>query len=267
MSESYEPEFFASLFAIEDRHFWFRARNRVIGALVRDLTANLAPGYRVLEVGCGTGAVLATLEKTCDQGTVIGMDLFEEGLGFARQRTSCQLVQGDIHNPPFEEKFDIVGLFDVLEHLPDDRRVLNDLAHLLAPGGALMLTVPANPSLWSYFDEAGHHQRRYEEAELTQKLQESGYRIEFLTPYMAALFPLVWLGRRLAARRAGWSKDGDKNQVNKLTSDEFRIVPVLNEVLAQWLFLEARWVARRRHLPLGTSLLAIARREKDERNC
>src|SRR5690349_10563409 len=88
---SYEPAYFAQLFAIEDRHFWFRARNRVLGRLVAGLTRGLPPGYRVLEVGCGTGTVLHTLEQACPAGTVIGMDLFAEGLAFARRRTTCPL--------------------------------------------------------------------------------------------------------------------------------------------------------------------------------
>src|SRR6059036_3246571 len=93
---SYDPAWFARLADIEDRHFWFRARNEVIAALARQITRGLEPGYRVLEVGCGTGNVLRFLEKACPQGTVIGMDLFGEGLAFARRRTKCPLVQGDM---------------------------------------------------------------------------------------------------------------------------------------------------------------------------
>src|SRR4030095_3337719 len=93
--ESYDPAYFARLFSIEDRHFWFRARNRVIATVVAQLRTPLAPGYRVLEVGCGTGKVLKMLDGVCSDGIVTGMDLFGEGLHFARTRTSCALVQGD----------------------------------------------------------------------------------------------------------------------------------------------------------------------------
>ena len=88
-------------------------------------------------------------------------------------------------------------MFDVLEHLPNDEAVLHNLHRLLKPDGYLMLTVPANRSLFSYFDEASHHHRRYEYDELECKLIQAGYRIEFMTYYMATIFPMVWLGRRL----------------------------------------------------------------------
>src|SRR5262245_7133302 len=188
--QSYDPSFFARLFAIEDRHFWFCARNHVISTIVSQLTTDLTAGYRVLEVGCGTGNVLRFLERACPRGTVIGMDLFGEGLRYASHRTSCALVQGDMHAAPFAAQFELIGLFDVLEHLQDDRRVLNDLTGMLAPGGALLLTVPAHRSLWSYFDEASCHCRRYEPEELESKLRDAGYQVEYLTQYMASVFPL-----------------------------------------------------------------------------
>jgi SAM-dependent methyltransferase len=127
LRESYDPAYFAPLFAIEDRHFWFRARNQVIATLVRQLTVGLAPGYRVLEVGCGTGNVLRVLEQVCPAGTVIGMDLFAEGLRYARRRTNCPLVQGDVQAAPYATSFALIGLFDVLKHLPDDRQILHHL--------------------------------------------------------------------------------------------------------------------------------------------
>jgi SAM-dependent methyltransferase len=253
------PFYFARLFAIEDRHFWFHARNRVIATMVRQLTAGLPPGYRVLEVGCGTGNVLRVLEQSCRPGTIVGIDLFAEGLDFARRRVICSLVQADMHTPPFGMSFDVIGLFDVLEHLPDDVQVLRELYALLRAGGALLLTVPAHPSLWSYFDEASRHCRRYELAELGNKLVVAGYRVEYLTQYMASIFPLVWLGRRIAAL-ADRRPAGDTKRIIGLASAELRIVPVVNDLLAYLLGLETHEISRRRQLPIGTSLLAIARR-------
>ena len=77
---------FRILEAIEDSHYWFRARNDVIAAAVRGVVAPLASGYHVLEVGCGTGNVLRVLEQTCGRGHVFGLELFEEGAAIARQR-------------------------------------------------------------------------------------------------------------------------------------------------------------------------------------
>jgi SAM-dependent methyltransferase len=256
---SYDPAFFAHLYAIEDTHFWFRARNAVISTLIGQLVAPMPDGYRVLEVGCGSGNVLRHLERVCTHGRVYGMDLFSDGLVFARTRVDCPLIQADMHAAPFGVGFNLIGLFDVIEHLPDDLRVLQDLYHLLAPGGALVLTVPAHMALWSYFDDASHHQRRYSVDGLRARLEEAGYEVEYLTPYMAPLFPLLWLGRRLFTfnNRRGV---GRVARSDELARRELKIMPGLNRVLGWVLKLEARRIARRQTLAVGTSLLVVARK-------
>lgn len=256
-SRSYDPTYFALLFAIEDRHFWFRARNEVIATLASQITAGLPSGYRVLEVGCGTGNALRVLEEACPGGMVVGMDLFAEGLQYARRRTDCPLVQGDMHAPPFGTQFDLIGLFDLLEHLPDDMQILRTLHAMLTQEGVLVLTVPAHPSLWSYFDEASRHCRRYRPAALESKLIRAGYRVEYLTQYMASIFPLVWMGRRLAALTARRSAS-DARRTHDLAARDLRIMPVVNDLLALLLAQEAHLIACRRPLPIGISLLAVA---------
>jgi SAM-dependent methyltransferase len=252
---SYDPSYFAPLFAAEERHFWFRARNRAIEAVVRQVTADLAPGYRVLEVGCGTGNVLRMLGRVCERGTVVGMDLHAQGLRYAAHRTGCGLVQGDLHAPPFRVPVELIGLFDVLEHFDDDAGVLRALHSMLTPGGRVVMTVPAHAWLWSYFDEGAHHRRRYAPAELDAKLAAAGYQVEYLTPYMASILPLVWLRRW----RPGASL-GATDRVYDLLTGELRTIPGVNGVLVFLLTQEARVIARRRRLPFGTSLLAVARR-------
>lgn len=260
---SYDPTYFAPLFAIEERHFWFHARSRVVASLVNSITPRFPPGYRVLEVGCGTGYMLRVLERCCHSGIIVGMDLFSDGLRYARERTNCDLVVGDVHALPFvPQRFHLVGLFDVLEHFPDDSQILVDLSEILAPEGVLMLTVQAHPSLWSYFDEASHHSRRYTLTELESKLVGTGYQIEYLTQWMMSLFPLVWLGRRVVASLDRCSV-GSANRVDKLASRELRVVPVFNDLMSMLLALEERLIARRRRLPIGTSLLAIARKKRE----
>lgn len=256
---TYDPDYFAHLFAVEDRHFWFRARNRTIARIVEQLVAGLASGYRVLEVGCGNGNTLRVLEQACPGGTVIGMDVFAEGLPYARSRVGCGLVRADMRQPPFTARFQLIGIFDVLEHLPDDRRVLNDLHAMLDPGGGLLLTVPAHPALWSYFDRVSRHCRRYAPAELEGKLSDAGFRVEYLTQYMATIFPLLWVGRRLASF-FGKNRTDTGELAHGLARQELRIVPVLNGLLTFLLIQEIHFIARRRRLPIGTSLLAIARK-------
>lgn len=256
MSESYDPHYFAPLFAAEDKHFWFQVRNRVIAEVVRQITRGLDPGYRVLEVGCGTGNVLRVLEGVCAKGSVTGMDLFPEGLRYAQQRTGCALVVGDMLTPPFNDgRFALIGLFDVLEHLRDDDKVLRYLSKMLADGGSLLLTVPAYPQLWSYFDEAAHHCRRYRPAEIEERLVRAGYRLEYVTPYMASLFPLLWVQRRMASGSGSRSQENLREMVARDLT-----VPPGNDLLGWWLAREIPLIRRRWRLPFGTSLLAVARK-------
>ena len=252
----YDPVFYASLFAVEDRHFWFRARNRVISALMSQAVAKLSPGYRVLEVGCGDGNVLRFLEQACPTGVVVGMDLYGEGLKYARSRTSSLLVQGDVSRSPFSKAFQVVGIFDVLEHLADDQRILHDLCELLDAQGTLLLTVPAHPELWSITDEAWGHCRRYRREELHRKLESAGYHVEYLTEYMTSVYPLIWLNRRLRKK----PPPGAGRSAEQLLLREIRIVPVFNQILSFLLSVEATRIAARKMLPFGASLLAVARK-------
>jgi SAM-dependent methyltransferase len=264
-TSSYDPDYFEPLFEIEDRHFWFRTRNRLIATLLKQKIRALPPGFRVLEVGCGTGSVLQTLERVCPTGSVIGMDLYAEGLRYARRRTSVPLVQGDVRALSFDIPFEVIGMFDVLEHLPDDQHVLRHLRSSLTADGVLLLTVPAHRSLWSYFDEASHHCRRYERDELDETLRSAGYEVEYLTHAMSILFPLIWIGRRLS-RLVARARGGRSVSADDLARRELRLFPGLNSLLTWLLRIEAMAIGRRIRLPIGTSLVAVARVRSGDRS-
>ena len=253
---SYDPQFFPKIAAVEDRHFWFSARNRIIAAAVRTVIGGLATGYRVLEVGCGTGVVLRQLVEVCHGAEVVGIDLFPEAVAFASRRASCRVLVGDALNPPALGEFDVVGMFDVLEHLPDDRAILRGLGRFLKPGGALILTVPAHMSLWSYFDVSASHCRRYEREELEAKLIETGFKVAYVTEFMMTLFPLVWAGRRLNGGRRPVARE----VADARTAKELKVIPGVNGLLKSMLSLEAAPIAHGWRLPKGTSILAIARK-------
>lgn len=258
-NSTYDPSFFAPLFEAEDHHFWFRSRNETIAGVFHNIVADLPRSYRALEVGCGTGNVLRVLKASGPHGLVVGMDLFLQSLKFAQRRSNAALIQGDMHSPPFHRPFDIIGLFDVIEHLPNDRGVLNDLYEMLQPGGRLVITVPAYPALWSYFDEASHHCRRYTPDELETKLEQAGFNVEICTPFMMILFPLVWFIRRVSTLR-------QKTQTSRLDSirdratREFHVLPVINSFLLILLRIEAAMFKHSHRLPFGTSIIAVASR-------
>ncbi len=253
---SYDPQYFIPLFQAEGRHFWFISRNRILEDVLKSLDAQLPAGYFALELGCGNGNTLRVTESACQRGKVTGSDLFFSGLRLARLRVSCPLVQADVQALPFERKFSLVGFFDVLEHIRDDRGFIEKVKQILLPGGYLVVTVPADPALWSYFDEASHHERRYTSEALTQLLEESGYEIVRMTAFMSLTYPVVWLRRKLAGKQGN---PGTQIDSNTLALQELHVAGILNWLLIQLLKLELAWLKRGRSFKRGSSLLAIAR--------
>jgi SAM-dependent methyltransferase len=238
MPAGYDPNHFPAVFAVEDRHFWFSARNLALKTIIEGLTSRLPDRYRVLEIGCGTGNTLRTLNEACPAAAVIvGIDLFEDGLAYARRRTKVPVVCARIENAPFAAPFDLVGMFDVLEHIDDDAAALRQVRALTARGGYALLTVPAHMTLWSRFDVEAHHCRRYEAPQLHQRLADAGFSVEYLTLFMATLYPVARVSRALS-------------DLADRVRQRFRGL-----VLRQ----EAPMLRRRMKLPIGTSLLAVAR--------
>jgi SAM-dependent methyltransferase len=242
-TQTYDPRWFELIDSVEDKHFWFAARRRVIAALARRALAGSPDGATMLEIGCGNGGLLSTLQSACPRGRVIGMDLFPDGLRHARNRSTAALVLGDARRQPFGVPFQLIGLFDVIEHLPDDAGLLREVHAMLDRSGALLVTVPAHPSLWSEFDRAANHQRRYTVVGLRDTISAAGFRVAFLSQFMAPLLPIMWLKRR--AR--------ESNPV-----DELRIVPGVNGMMNAILAIEGKLLGWGLKMPMGTSLIALA---------
>jgi SAM-dependent methyltransferase len=249
----YNPVHFESLAAAEDRHFWFRTRNRIISGLAAEVVNKHKGPCRVVEIGCGNGNVLRHLAAACPHALVIGLDLFDQGLRLARRRCPCPLVQADVKRPPFQLGFHLAAACDVIEHVADDDSVFRSIHAMLEDGGAVLITAPARRSLWSYFDEASNHCRRYELPELRSKLTAAGFRIEYLSEFMASIYPLLWLSRRILRPRTGMPAE-------EIVRRDLAVNPVLNAVLTSWLSLEKNLVLRKRRMPCGTSLIALARK-------
>lgn len=262
---TYTAEQFAPLFAAEDQHFWFRSRNRCIEAALRSV-ADFTSIREVLEVGCGTGVVLAQLQRLFPNGRIIGMDLFDEGLKFARQRFNGTLIQGDVFQHSFRNSFDLIGAFDVIEHLDEDEKILRRFHEQLRSGGHLVITVPAHQSLWSYFDEVAHHRRRYTVRDLERKLADAGFSGIYVTQFMGPLFPLMWLKRRLVGEKATKLSEADAHQRQAAVESDLKISPMLNWFMDLLLRPEAFFISRHWRIPLGTSLLALATRPEKSVN-
>ena len=250
--DAFDPEFFGLLQRAEEQHFWFIGRREIILDELKRHVPDLS-GKRMLEIGCGNGNILRYLQDRTEL-QLTGCDLFMEGLQSCRKQVDIPLYQIDATSLPFHNCFDIIGIFDVLEHIEDDQQVLEQCRKALREHGRLALTVPASPALWGPFDEFSHHRRRYVRRNLRKKLERAGFTIERATHFMFFLYPVVYALRFLKAR-AGRAGAGSHEQV----PDDLRIIPIVNGLWLQLLRLE-KVLIRHVDLPFGTSLLVVARK-------
>ncbi|HXC17167.1 MAG TPA: class I SAM-dependent methyltransferase, partial [Holophagaceae bacterium] len=147
------------LHQLEDGHFWFEGRNRLILWAIRRYFPDAA---RLLEIGCGTGFVLRGIRDALPSAEVSGSEIFTSGLSYASHRAGgAALFQMDARRIPFRNHFDLIGAFDVIEHIEDDEAVLSEMLRALRPGGGVLLTVPQHRWLWSPVDVFAGHARRY----------------------------------------------------------------------------------------------------------
>ncbi len=189
----YDPEFFATLFSREEKSFWFLSRNELILWAFR----RFFPHARdFCEIGCGTGFVLKSLAERMPRMSLTATDIFPEAIAFASQRVpKARFVLADARLLEFEAAFDVIGAFDVLEHIPEDETALLKMKRSLRRGGALLLTVPQHPSLWSGADVGAGHLRRYTKTGLCQKLEMLGFEVLLATGFVSLLLPELWASR------------------------------------------------------------------------
>ncbi len=242
----FKPELFKQLVAIEKGHFWFRSRNRL---LIWAIQTYFPHARNLLEIGCGTGYVLLGLRAVFPCLVLTGVDIYCEGLEFAKRVPETTLFQMDARQIPFENEFDVIGAFDILEHIEEDDVVLEQMYQATNPGGGILVTVPQHRFLWSAFDMLSDHKRRYVKKELVKKIERSGFHVVHITSFVSFLLPLMLLVRLLERRKAS----------DIMT--EFRIHPFLNTCLEQILRLEHMLIRSRISLPAGGSLLVIARKK------
>jgi len=164
--------------ALEERHFWFRARRRALTPWLRAAAAAAPPGPW-LELGVGGGGNLPLFAQAAPERAVLGVDPSPLALQFGRERLGAlAALNADAERLPLgSASVAIATALDVLEHVHDDARALQELARCLAPGGRLIVTVPADPGLFGAHDRALGHRRRYAPGELESRLQENGLEV------------------------------------------------------------------------------------------
>lgn len=243
----FKSTYFSDLAGLEKANFWFQSRNSLILWALKKYFPALSS---MMEVGCGTGFVLSGVSVVFPSAQLVGSEIFVAGLHYASQRIPrADFLQMDARRIPYENEFDVVGAFDVIEHIKEDAVVLQSMLKAIKPGGGLIITIPQHQWLWSAADDYACHERRYSSSDLHAKLQLAGFEIIRSTSFVSILLPAMMFSRM-------WGKTEKKYDA----FDEFRINPAINWILKFVMSIERVLIQLGVNIPFGGSRLVVARR-------
>jgi ubiquinone/menaquinone biosynthesis C-methylase UbiE len=241
-----DQAYFDVMAANSDRHWWYRARWNLVAELLDGL---VPPAATAIDVGCGTGEVLALLADAGAQ-RIVGSDLSTDALGYAAGRAGGgALLVSRAERLPFPPACaDVVVSLEVIEHLDSDIAALREFRRVLRPGGTLLVTVPAYESLWGDHDDWAGHRRRYGAGQLTRTIGRCGFEVTRTSYYFSFLVAPAFVVRRTPLRRLVTSTD-----------EEASSSPLGDRVLSGAARFERAVLRRVGRLPFGLSILAVAR--------
>lgn len=241
-----EAHHYPLLYQVEEIHWWYVGRRRIIQSLVEKICATLDnPNPRILDVGCGTGANLKMLARF---GHAEGVDISPQAVEFCRERGLDSVKLGAVEELPYDnDSFDLVTALDVVEHLDDDVAGLREMRRVLRPDGRILLFVPAFMYLWGVQDDVSNHRRRYTLPTLLSAVEAAGFSVEwssyanisFFLPVLLVRSVMRWLGLR--------------------ADTEYGInISLMNGPFSR-LFAAERFVLKNGRFPFGVSAVCIAR--------
>ena len=224
---------------MEKENWWYKNRRTVITNFLSNHHFE-----KILDYGCGTGATTQTLKKF---GTVLGTDRSEFALEKANSNGIETINFDSVNSLEFSNNFNLITLFDVLEHIENDHDALLHLNKLLKNQQFILLTVPAFNFLWSDHDDALSHYRRYTKKTLSIVLKNSGFKIIRISYFMTWTFPFIGLYRILTK----WKKT---------ESSSLKTLPeTLNNLIEKSFSLENN-ILKKRDLLVGNSLICLAQK-------
>ena len=234
-------------------HWWFHGRARVLKTLLGEIA--WAPRARVLEIGVGPGVGLR--DRYPAHVELIGVEPDEKNARLAASRSGVPVYVGSAEKLPPEidnARFDVITMFDVLEHVEDDRGALVALSRRLVPGGKLILTVPAYQWMWGEQDDVSRHFRRYTRRMLRSRIEASGCQVRRATYFNTLLFPPVAIFRLI--KGVGKRVKKGEGGVIARSDFEYSLGPV--DAVLGWVFGFESRLLRFMNLPFGVSVFMSA---------
>lgn len=239
----------------EDRHWWYLALRDYTLRRVKDLAGDRKSSFSILDAGCGTGGMLARLQKEFPGARLRGIDASPQAVQLCRERgLGADVVEGSVDALPFEDEiFDIILSLDVLCHRQvDENAAFAEVVRTLKPGGAFIVNLPAFQFLTGRHDKAVHSARRYRRHQLGALLAGHGLAVEKIRYWNSFLFPAILLWR-LATRRSAARTEADGK------SDVHPTPGLINRLLLGVVLTDQR-IGEAIPIPFGTSVFGVARK-------
>lgn len=242
-----QDKFIEEMSSVEDASWWHEGRRKIVCNTIKNLLTH-KKNPKILDVGCGSGG---TSINFLEFGTVVGTDFSKRALDIAIKKGLVNVCRSTLVSLPLRDKmFDLITALDVIEHVKDDSKVLEELKNVLAPDGFIVITVPAFQFLWSEHDIALSHFRRYSISTLTKTLDNAGFKVIRISYFFAFLFPLFALYRIFT-----------KFKTNKDTPKTTNVLfpKFIDKLFVKIMLLEDK-LLRRMDFPFGISIICIVQK-------
>lgn len=239
---------YKEMYELGNKHWWFLSKKKIILSMIKKYIPKNKEDIGILDIGCGSGLMLKDLEEI---GKVYGLDSSDEAIKFSSQKFNGIIKKGSLPDdiPYPNERFDIITVLDVLEHIEKDKESIGKIKNLLKDNGIFVITIPANMYLWSNHDNIHNHLRRYTKDDLYKKIILSGFKIEKISYYNSLLYIPIYLARKF----------NNIFRKNKVSSDLKLPCKVVNFILKTIFSLEEKYLGKF-NFSQGVSLIAVCRK-------